>query len=187
MMNQKMTQTDAQEIEEVEYAEAAAEVEAQTQEEIAGMWLAEAEGKVRKALPQLSDYAVASLVADLLHAGGDEVLEREILRDATKDEAKTYEADHAGKKVRVTVPENEDPSAPGKELRDLLQDCMSPEAVATIAFAVNVHLARGGTTGMAYQQADWFQIQLVALLGGQDAYERVCRETGLLAGPTDAA
>ena len=74
---------------------------------------------------------------------------------------------------------DEDPVEPGKELRDLVQDCMSPEAVATIAFAVNAHLALGGTTGETYQQLDWFQRQLVASLGGQDAYERVCRETGL--------
>ena len=98
---------------------------------------------------------------------------------------KTYEATHQGRKVRVTIPEREDPAEPAKELRDLLQDCMSPQAVAIIAFAVNAHLARGGTTGRTYplreasQQVDWFQRQLVASLGGQDAYERVCREAGL--------
>ena len=92
---------------------------------------------------------------------------------------KTYEATHQGRKVRVTIPDREDPVEPAKELRDLLQDCMSPQAVATIAFAVNAHLAHGGTTGRTYQQADWFQRQLVAALGGQDAYERVCREAGL--------
>ena len=93
--------------------------------------------------------------------------------------AKTYEATYRGKKTRVTVPAWEDPVEPGKALRDLLQDCMSPEAVAVVAFAVNAHLALGGTTGQAYRQADWFQRQLLAALGGQNAYERVCREAGL--------
>jgi hypothetical protein len=93
---------------------------------------------------------------------------------------KTHEATYRGRKVRVTVPPRyEDPVEPGKALRDLLQDCMSPQGVAIIAFAVNAHLALGGTTGETYRQVDWFQRQVVASLGGQDAYERVCREVGL--------
>ena len=72
-----------------------------------------------------------------------------------------------------------DPADPANELRDWMQDCMSPQAVATIAFAVHAHLARGGTTGQTYGQVDWFQRALVASLGGQDAYERACREAGL--------
>ena len=93
-----------------------------------------------------------------------------------KTRTKTYEANIHGKKVRVSVP----PATDWVEvMRDGLRENLSPHAIATIAFAVNAHLARGGTTGQMYEQVDWFQQRLVALLGGQDAYERVCREAGL--------
>ena len=48
----------------------------------------------------------------------------------------TYEADHKGRKVRVTVPENDE-----QDLFDAIREQLSPEAVASIA----AHLAGAST------------------------------------------
>ena len=72
-----------------------------------------------------------------------------------------------------------DPAEPAKELRDLVQDCMSPQAVALIAQAIRQRLeAPIGVVdaAVALQQdiaachARWFAEQLVAALGGEDGY-----------------
>mgnify|MGYP006977568949 CR=1 FL=1 len=69
-----------------------------------------------------------------------------------------------------------DPTDPAKELRDLVQDCMSPEAVATIvAYLQPAHCG----DEQVDRQVQWFAEQLVEALGGDDALNRVCDELGL--------
>ena len=88
----------------------------------------------------------------------------------------TYEAKINGRTVRVTVPENEDPASPGKELRDLLQDCMSPQAVASIAS----HLQGARTNDpQVDRQVRWFHDQLCELLGGYKQQALLAEEMGL--------
>jgi hypothetical protein len=95
---------------------------------------------------------------------------------ATGEITRLYEADHAGKKVHVTVPENEDPAEPGKELRDLLQDCMSPHAVAAIVSYLQPCQTKDGAVN---KQVAWFSEQLVELLGGYEQQSRLAEELGL--------
>ncbi|MCD6369951.1 MAG: hypothetical protein J7L63_00415 [Thermoplasmata archaeon] len=69
-----------------------------------------------------------------------------------------------------------DPTDPAKELRDLVQDCMSPEAVAAIvAYLQPAHCG----DEQVDRQIQWFAEQLVEALGGDDAFNRVCDELGL--------
>jgi len=69
-----------------------------------------------------------------------------------------------------------DPADPAKELRDLIQDCMSPEAVAAIvAYLQPAHCG----DEQVDRQVQWFAEQLVEALGGDDAFNRVCDELGL--------
>ncbi len=104
----------------------------------------------------------------------------------TKRKAKTYEAEHKGRKVRVTVPPNaedalatkqeyRDPVEPSVALQDLLQDCMSPEAVAVIA--ANLHGIVNTKNDGVNREVAWFTDQLLELLG--DQYNALCEEVGL--------
>ena len=80
-----------------------------------------------------------------------------------------------GSKVRVTVPEN-DPAEPAKELRDLLQDCMSPHAVAAIVAYLQPVRTNNPDVD---RQVHWFAEQLVELLGGNEQQNRLAEELGL--------
>lgn len=59
---------------------------------------------------------------------------------------------------------------------EALRRCLSPEAVATIAF----HL-RGATGPLeqANHEVTWFTEQLVEMLGGNEQYSRLAEELGL--------
>jgi len=61
-------------------------------------------------------------------------------------------------------------------LRDVLKDNLSPEAVAVIA--AYLQPARCGQEQVD-RQVRWFAEQLIELLGGDDAFNRVCDELGL--------
>ena len=89
----------------------------------------------------------------------------------------TYEADFGGKKVRVTVPPK-DPAEPGKELRDLVQDCVSPEAAAVMATALLG--ARPTGDDPVDRGVRWFAEQLAELLGGWDRVNDVLAELGYI-------
>jgi hypothetical protein len=90
---------------------------------------------------------------------------------------KTYQADSGGKKVRVTVPPNETADT-GKELRDLVQDCVSPEAAAVMATAPLE--ARPTGDDAVDRGVRWFAEQLAQLLGGWDHVNEVLAELGYI-------
>jgi len=85
----------------------------------------------------------------------------------------TYEAEHAGRKVRVTVPE--DPK-PEDFLADALRDNLSPKALATIA----AYLQPVRTLDRdLVRQVEWFRELLVEVVGGDEAFNRLADEAGL--------
>ena len=88
-----------------------------------------------------------------------------------RNRPKTYEADVNGKKIRVTVPENDE-----SDLFDAIREQLSPEAVASIA----AHLGGASTNNQdVYRQVRWFAGELVKLLGGNEHYTRLMEELGL--------
>jgi len=89
------------------------------------------------------------------------------------EQPKTHAVEHNGKKVRVTIPP--DP-APAELLVDAIKDNLSPEAVAVIA--AYLQPAHCGDERID-RQVQWFVEQLVKLLGGDDAFNRVCDELKL--------
>jgi len=95
---------------------------------------------------------------------------------AKRRRPQTYQAEVNGKKVRVTVPGSDDPAEPGKELRDLLQDCMSPHAVAAIASCLQINRTNNPDVD---RQVRWFHEQLCELLGGHEQQSRLAEELGL--------
>jgi spore coat polysaccharide biosynthesis protein SpsF (cytidylyltransferase family) len=83
----------------------------------------------------------------------------------------TYEADINGKKVRVTVPENDE-----SELFDAVREQLSPEAVASIIS----HLQGARTNNQDVdRQVHWFAEELAKLLGGYEQQSRLAEELGL--------
>jgi hypothetical protein len=96
--------------------------------------------------------------------------------NAKRRRPETYQAEVNGKKVRVTVPGSDDPAEPGKELRDLLQDCMSPHAVAAVASCLQINRTNNPDVD---RQVRWFHEQLCELLGGHEQQSRLAEELGL--------
>lgn len=70
---------------------------------------------------------------------------------------------------------NNDPAEPATELRDLLQDCMSPQAVAAIA--AHLHGIVKTKDEKVNREVAWFTDQLLDMLGGM--YSDLCEEVGL--------
>ena len=94
--------------------------------------------------------------------------------------AKTYEVDHRGRKVRVTVPERHESVAYSGDveevLRDVLRDSLSPHAVAAIA----AYLQPVRTMDQeVVRQVRWFAELLTEVVGGEDQLNRLCEEVGL--------
>jgi len=84
----------------------------------------------------------------------------------------TYLADINGRKVRVTIPEGIDEG----DICAALKDNLSPQAVATIA----VCLQPAKTNNPAVdREVRWFADQLVVLVGGPEAQNRLAEEVGL--------
>ncbi len=88
----------------------------------------------------------------------------------TRKRPKTYEADFGGKKASVTVPPN-DPAEPDNELRDLVQDCISPQAAALLG-------ARPTGDDAVDRGVRWFAGQLAELLGGWGRVSDILAELG---------
>ena len=83
----------------------------------------------------------------------------------------TYEAEINGKKVRVTVPENDE-----SELFEAVREQISPEAVASIVS----HLQGARTNNQDVdRQVRWFADELVKLLGGYEQQAQLAEELGL--------
>ena len=83
----------------------------------------------------------------------------------------TYEAQIKGKKVRVTVPENDE-----SELFEAVREQLSPEAVASIIS----HLQGARTNNRDVdRQVHWFADELAKLLGGYEHQAHLAEELGL--------
>jgi len=72
----------------------------------------------------------------------------------------------------------DDPADPGKELRDLVQDCVSPEAAAVMATALLG--ARPTGDDAVDRGVRWFAEQLAQLLGGWDRVNDVLAGLGYI-------
>jgi hypothetical protein len=83
----------------------------------------------------------------------------------------TYEAEVKGKKVRVTVPENDESG-----LFDAIREQISPHAVAAIVSYLQPVSTRNSAVN---KEVAWFSEQLVELLGGYEQQTRLANELGL--------
>ena len=84
---------------------------------------------------------------------------------------KTYEATVNGKKVRVTVPENDE-----QDLFDAVREQLSPHAVAAIASCLQANRTNNPDVD---RQVRWFRDQLCDLLGGAEQQNRLAEELDL--------
>jgi hypothetical protein len=83
----------------------------------------------------------------------------------------TYEAQINGRKVRVTVPENDE-----SELFEAVREQLSPEAMASMV----AHLQGARTNNQDVdRQVHWFTEELCKLLGGYEQQARLAEELGL--------
>ena len=107
----------------------------------------------------------------------DSVVDTHLCQPPRHDDSapKTYEAEFKGRKVRVTVPENDDSE---DQLDGALKENLSPEAVATVANAVRVHLNGRRTNREVRNQLAWLADRLVKLVGGEQAYHDLLKEAG---------
>ena len=85
---------------------------------------------------------------------------------------KTYETTLDGKKTKVTIPENHR----DEDVLAALKDNLSPEAVATII--AYLQPARTNNPDVD-RQVRWFSDRLTDLVGGDEAFNRLCEELGL--------
>ena len=85
----------------------------------------------------------------------------------------TYEAKVGGKKVRVTIPENPDPT---EVMIEAIKDNLSPAAVATII--ANLQPARVKDKAVQ-REVEWFSEELVKAVGGNAAFNQLIDEVGL--------
>ena len=88
-----------------------------------------------------------------------------------KRQPKTYEAKHGGKKIRVTVPENDE-----SELFEAVREQLSPHAVDSIIS--HLQGARTNNTDVD-RQVHWFTEELTKLLGGYEHQAHLAEELGL--------
>lgn len=91
---------------------------------------------------------------------------------ARKDsKTQMYDAEINGKKIRVTVPENDE-----QDLFDAVREQLSPEAVASIVS----HLQGARTNNQDVdRQVHWFTEELCKLLGGYEHQAQLAEELGL--------
>ncbi len=91
--------------------------------------------------------------------------------------AKRYEVEVDGRKAQVTVPEHHEMCAYSGDLkdilRDVLQDSLSPEAVAMVAACIDHEVVKDAKVA---REVKWFRGLLVKMVGGEDAVERACDE-----------
>lgn len=82
-----------------------------------------------------------------------------------------YDAEINGKKIRVTVPENDE-----QDLFETVREQISPHAVASIVS----HLQGARTNNQDVdRQVRWFADELAKLLGGYEHQARLAEELGL--------
>jgi len=97
--------------------------------------------------------------------------------------ARRYTAEYQGRKVRVTIPERRDQRAYEGDLSDILQDVLrdtfGPEAIAALANAVRVQVNGNFKDRAVRRQLHWLADRLVEMLGGEEAYVRLCKEAGV--------
>jgi hypothetical protein len=85
---------------------------------------------------------------------------------------KTYEITRSdGKKVRVTVPENDE-----QQIFDAIREQLSPHAVAAIASCLQINRTNNPEVD---RQVHWFAEELCKLLGGHEQQSRLAEELGL--------
>ena len=102
----------------------------------------------------------------------------EIVKDAVEEYLGYWETGIDAAEFHKAGAESEDPADPGKELRDLVQDCVSPEAAAVMATAL---LGARPTGDDAVDcGVRWFAEQLTELLGGWDRVNDVLAELGYI-------
>ncbi len=108
----------------------------------------------------------------------DPVVDTHLCQPPRHDDAgpRTYEVEHKGRKVQVTVPEDDRPK---DHLDDALKESLSPVAVATLANAVRVHLNGRRTNREVRGQLAWLADRLVKLVGGEQAYHDLLKEASL--------
>jgi len=90
---------------------------------------------------------------------------------ARRKRPETYETEVNGRKVRVTVPENDE-----GELFEAIREQLSPHAVAAIASCLQINRTNDPQVD---QQVRWFHDQLCELLGGYEQQSRLADELGL--------
>lgn len=90
---------------------------------------------------------------------------------AERRRPETYETEMNGRKVRATVPANDE-----GELFDAIREQLSPHAAASIV----AHLQGARTNDVQVDgQVHWFAEELVKLLGGYEQQARLAEELGL--------
>ena len=94
---------------------------------------------------------------------------------AKRRRPKTYETTLNGNKTRVTIPDN---PRDDETLFEALKDNLSPEAVAAI---VTYLVARptAAPNASVNRELNWFTDRLVELVGGDEAFNRLCEKLGL--------
>lgn len=90
---------------------------------------------------------------------------------AKQNRPKTYEADWKGRKVRVTVPENDE-----GELFEAIREQLSPQAVAAIVSCLQINRTNNPQVD---RQVHWFGEKLIEQLGGAAEQGRLAEELGL--------
>ena len=88
-----------------------------------------------------------------------------------RNRPETYEAEVNGKKVRVTVPENDE-----SDLFAAVREQMSPHAVAAIVSFLQPVRTNNSDVD---RQVHWFAEELVKLVGGYEQQSRLAVELGL--------
>jgi len=88
-----------------------------------------------------------------------------------RNRPETYEAEVNGKKVRVTVPENDE-----SDLFAAVREQMSPHAVAAIVSFLQPVRTNNSDVD---RQVHWFAEELVKLVGGYEQQSRLAEELGL--------
>jgi len=102
----------------------------------------------------------------------------EIVKDAVEEYLGYWETGIDAAEFHKAEAGGEVPADPGKELRDLVQDCVSPEAAAVMATAL---LGARPTGDDAVDcGVRWFAEQLAQLLGGWDRVNDVLAGLGYI-------
>ena len=96
-------------------------------------------------------------------------------RKSKNSKTRMYDATVAGRKVRVSVPE--DPSAEDV-LTDAIRDNFSPEAVAVLANAAMRQFNRSIKHRSVGGEVKWFADLLTKMVGGHHECYRLCTEAG---------